>query len=382
MSKTVACKSATTIPLAVKNWLPVPQRFRVDIRAPDKDPSTQLSGHGYVDVPAALTREFALNVYCYKEGSTSAEVHFVNEKTGEYLYHRVALKAEAAGVLETVEMRAPLRQLCTHALPLTNPLDASATFTASCDNAEVAVPPSLTLGARASGELRVEWRPLLPRELTSRLKLSSPELGEFLYDLRLAAMPAGESKSLAFKVALGDAQPVRFRFANYLRRQETYKLSLADGAAEFEVDASVVAPAADGSQGAEVAVDVTFEPSKLGEVTSTLTASSAEGGEYVVALRGMALPPKPQGPVAIKGGGSAQVSFKNVFAAQADFAIVAEPAGVFSVAKSREAVPAKKSIPIGVSYKPTEPGAEATGKLTVTAVGTATAWVYYLQGTA
>ena len=117
-------------------------------------------------------------------------------------------------------------------------------------------------------------------------------------------------------------------------------------------------------------------------MTSTLTASSAEGGEYVVALRGMALPPKPQGPVAIKGGGSAQVSFKNVFAAQADFAIVAEPAGVFSVAKSREAVPAKKSIPIGVSYKPTEPGAEATGKLTVTAVGTATAWVYYLQGTA
>lgn len=381
VDQSVPCKQQATIPLVVSNWLKQPQRFKVDIRPAGADPSTALTGHQYVDVPASQSREYALGFYAYKEGVTKAEVHFINEKTGEFLFYELALKAEAAGVLDTVEMHAPLRQLTTHELLLTNPLATEATFSVACDNAEVVVPATLTLPPNASDALRLEWRPLLPREKTSRLTLTSPELGTFLYDLKLAALPAGEQKTLNFKVALGDAQTVRFRFHNFLRRPETYKLSLGNGGGDFEVEASVSAPAAEGTAGAEVSVDVTFEPSKLGEVADTLTVSSAEGGEYVCALQGLSLPPKPQGPITIKAGGSAAVTFKNVFTAAADFAITCEPA-VFSVAKPRENVPAKKPIQVSVAYKPTDPAAPpANGKLTIASTGPEPSrWVYYLSG--
>jgi hypothetical protein len=68
-----------------------------------------------------------------------------------------------------------------------------------------------------------------------------------------------------------------------------------------------------------VSVDVTYEPSRLGAALETLTVSSAEGGDFVCNLRGESLPPKPQGPIGIKPGGSATVQFKNIFAAAADF---------------------------------------------------------------
>merc|ERR1712060_359754 len=221
-------------------------------------------------------------------------------------------------------------------------------------------------------------RPLLPRETTSRLMLTSPELGTFLYDLHLVALDAGETRSLPFQVALGDSQTLRFRFLNFMRRPETYKLTL--GGSDFEVDSQVAAPAAEGSTGAEVSVDVTFEPSTLGEVLDTLSVSSAEGGEYLCTLQGMSLPPKPQGPIGIKAGGSAQVNFKNIFANTMDFSITCEPSS-FSVAKPRESVPSKKPATISVSYKPIDPASPpAMGKLTIASVGTGTEpssrWVY------
>ena len=36
LSEQLPCKKAHVLPLPVKNWLKVPQRFRVEIRAPDK----------------------------------------------------------------------------------------------------------------------------------------------------------------------------------------------------------------------------------------------------------------------------------------------------------------------------------------------------------
>ena len=45
-------------------------------------------------------------------------------------------------------------------------------------------------------------------------------------------------------MSLGEAQTLRFRFVNFLRRPETYKLALAAaGESDFAVEASVSAPA-------------------------------------------------------------------------------------------------------------------------------------------
>ena len=102
----------------------------------------------------------------------------------------------------------------------------------------------------------------------------------------------------------------------------------------------------------------------MGESKDSLTVSSAEGGEYVCQLVGHAAAPKPQGPIALKTGATAQVNFKNVFAAAADFYFVAEPAA-FTVSKPKENVPSKKAIQVAVTFKPTDVSTESTGKLTV-----------------
>jgi len=380
VSESLPCKRMHVVPLSVTNWLKQPQRFRVDIRVGDKDASTTLKGHENLDVPAGQQRDYALQYYAFKEGATTAEVHFINDKTGEYLFYTVSLKAEAAGVLQAIAMQAPLRQLTSHMLPLHNPLDVPVTYTASVANAEVSVAAELTVEPNGKAELPIEWRPLLPKETTSQLQLTSAELGTFLYDLRLQALPAGETKTLQFKVALGNPQTLRYRFTSFLKRPETYKLSVGMPGGDFEVEATVAAPAAEGSNGVEVAVDVTFEPSKMGDSSDTLTISSAEGGEYTCVLKGTALPPRPQGPILIKGGATAQVNFKNVFTAAADFAFTCDPPTMFTVSKPKENVPAKKPTAIPVSFKPdgTTSG-KVAGKLTVSGPEGFTQ-LYYLTG--
>ena len=95
-------------------------------------------------------------------------------------------------------------------------------------------------------------------------------MGTFLYDLKLVPTSAGEQKALHYKVALGGAQTLKFRFKNYLKKAETYKVTLGGSGGDFRVDATVAAPAAADMQGAEVAVDITFEPSTLGSAVSLL----------------------------------------------------------------------------------------------------------------
>jgi hydrocephalus-inducing protein len=289
-------------------------------------------------------------------------------------------------VLDSIAMQAPLRQLTSHMLPLHNPLDAPVTFTASVNNAEVTVAPSITVDAGGKAELPIEWRPLLPKETTSQLSLASAELGDFNYDLRLQALPAGETKSMQYKCALGSLQTLRFRFLNFLHKPETYKLTIGSKAGDsepvdFECEASVSAPAAEGSNGAEVAVDITFEPSSMRSSEALLTISSAEGGEYTCDLRGEALPPRPQGPIVIKAGASASVNFKNVFQQQAEFSFVCD-SPAFTVAKPKEAVPPKKATAVAVSFKPVgeaKAGERVSGKLTVS-TPEGFAQLYYLQG--
>ena len=386
ISQSLACKQAHILDLEVPNWLKLPQRFRVDIRPGEgTDPSTVLKGHEHVDVPAGQSRAFKLSYFAYKEGPTTGQVHFINDKTGEYVFYNLSLTGAPAGTLSSIPMQAPLRQLTSHMLPIANPLDVPVTFTATVNNPEVTVAPTLEVPANGKAEFPIEWRPLLPQETTSQLSLTSAELGNFNYDLRLQALPAGETKAMQFKCALGSLQTLRFRFLNFLRKPETYKVALSskvDGAPiDFECDPSVNAPAAEGSNGIEVAVDLTFEPSSMKGSDALLTISSAEGGEYTCEVRGEALPPRPQGPIAIKAGASANVNFKNVFQAQAEFSFVCD-SPAFTVAKPKEAVPPKKPTVIAVAFKPPpemKAGDKLSGKLTVSTPDGFTQ-LYYLSG--
>jgi len=142
---------------------------------------------------------------------------------------------------------------------------------------------------------------------------------------------------------------LRFRFLNYLKRPEAYKCTVGSPGGDFEGEATVQAPA-------------------------------AEGGEYTCQLKGTALPPRPQGPFVIKGGAAAQVNFKNVLTVAGDFSFVCDPPALFTVAKPKENVPPKKAIVVPVTYKPDGASSgKVSGKLTVSGPDGFTQ-LYYLTG--
>lgn len=163
---------------------------------------------------------------------------------------------------------------------------------------------------------------------------------------------------------------------------------------DFIVDKSVtVAPP--GIGGTEVGVEVTFEPSHLGDTHAMLVISSNSGGEYSFPLYGHCLPPKPQGPYVIKPGHSINIPFKNVFSHFAQFKFsVDNPA--FTVRPSDTVKPGKVyNITITFDGKQSsgDGGVVKVGKLTVTNVLTKgqgktgptkmhseVSWVYYLRG--
>lgn len=131
-------------------------------------------------------------------------------------------------------------------------------------------------------------------------------------------------------------------------------------------------------------VEVHFEPSHLGDTKATLLISSATGGDYSIPLFGHCLPPKPQGPFAIRAGSSINIPFKNVFVNPTQFAFhVDNPA--FTV-KANDTLKAKKTYHILISYdgKQADPSKPKMGKLTVScptaSSGGAVQWTYYLRG--
>lgn len=63
----------------------------------------------------------------------------------------------------------------------------------------------------------------------------------------------------------------------------------------------------------EVSFEVTYQPSRLGDVRASLLVTSASGGDFVFPLHGSCLAPKPQGPINVKSGGTTSITFRNVF---------------------------------------------------------------------
>src|SRR5262249_46579642 len=141
-------------------------------------------------------------------------------------------------VLSTIEMETPIRRATTHTLPLENPLDVPVTFTLSCDSDEISV-SSLTVPAAyedflpspsyhfsTEGTAEITFLPLLVREQTARLSITSSQLGVYIFDLHLRATPAGNEKPLYFKVGLGSRQAQSFRFINYCKVKTEYQCKI------------------------------------------------------------------------------------------------------------------------------------------------------------
>jgi hydrocephalus-inducing protein len=165
----------------------------------------------------------------------------------------------------------------------------------------------------------------------------------------------------------------------------TTKLFFQVDNGDFHVDKTVAA-APGSTGGTEVGLDVSFEPSRLGEQRALLVVSSPVGGEYSFPLFGTCIAPKPQGPFMIKSGSTTTISFRNVFSSTTAFTFQVDNP-LFHLVKTSENIRSRKDHRISVGFDGNEVGAKAAvmGKLIVTCPRSAggnsnVQWVYYLKG--
>ncbi|XP_013405663.1 hydrocephalus-inducing protein [Lingula anatina] len=386
ITRDVPCKTSYTEILSVNNWLKRPQRFRVkfDPLKPDKlDSGTTLKGLDYIDVPGNTKKDYKLTFYAHKEGQSVIKVTFTNEQTGEYQYYELTYRATKPDVIATIELTTPVRQTVQHTIELKNPLTYSITFAASCDKPEVLMPSQLVVPGETTGYFNLEYLPLKVGEETAELNFISNDLGQYNYILVLKAAPAGPEKALYFRSCLGLNQVQQARFLNFAKSKTDYACKIDNP--DFHCEKSV--PAAPGSSGGTwVALDVTYEPSRIGESRGTLTITSPTGGDYTFPLFGTAIPPKPQGPFIIKAGSTTSITFRNVFMHTTPFTFQVDNP-LFHVTKSGENIRSRKDHRIVVGFDGNDSGTKAAvmGKLIVTCARSAggssnVQWVYYLKG--
>ncbi|KAJ3260794.1 hypothetical protein HK103_007357 [Boothiomyces macroporosus] len=395
INREIPCKTSFTETLSISNWLRRSQRFKVITEFVKPDPSVVFKGYEYVDLSPQLTKDYKFTFYSYREGVTTFKVIFKNETTQEYIFYNINYKSTPPGVISTLEITTPIRQLQTREIVVSNPLPAPVVFTGSCNNSEITLPHTFTIQPKSDTPVVVEFLPLQPKETLSRVVLNSNELGTYQYDLKLNALPAGMERSMHFKVGLGGLQVQTFRFMSYCKAKTDYVCKLESP--EFFVEKSISAPAATNG-GVEISVDITYEPSRLGDTRTQLIISSPAGGDYVCPLFGHCTAPKPQGPILIRPGVASVLPFKNVFSTTATFnCVVDNPA--FQI-KATETIAPKKTISFSIGYKvpgtnekekPGEKNAVSntaiaknvitskTGKLIITNPNTNISWLYYLK---
>jgi len=359
--------------------------------------------------------------YSYKEGVTHMKVTFKNQLTGEFIFYHITATTEGPGTVDTYKLEAPVRQTAVKVITVQNPFDTSAAVTFpedgpetngwwSCktitineeeveeevegktikkkvrtrvvgeENKDVQVVALGTMAGTTEGTFEVRYRPLVPSETLVELSLQCTELGLYKYDLKLNSTTAGTERSLNFKSPLGASQVQTFRFKSFCTEATTFTCS--SGLPKFfAVQEKLEVPAAEGFDGIEVSVTVTFEPEALGEVKDTLTITSDTGGEYSCALNGQCTPALPQGPFTIAKGGQADMTFKNVFDEQREFKFTCDhPA--FTANNSTATIAAKTSQSIAVKFAGTDDKGAVSAKLLVTCptLQNSTPWVYYLRG--
>ncbi|XP_065519818.1 hydrocephalus-inducing protein-like [Lathamus discolor] len=113
----------------------------IDMLKPENlESSSVLQGCSYIDVPSSAKKDYQLTFFSYKEGVYRAKVTFLNETTGEYLFHMVTFKVMASGPIGTVEMSTAVRQRVSSTVKVDNPLPVPVTFAINCKVPGVSVP--------------------------------------------------------------------------------------------------------------------------------------------------------------------------------------------------------------------------------------------------
>ena len=333
------------------------------------------------------------------EGVAKGTVTFTNQATGEFMFYRFTATTTAAEVLETITMDSPVRQTARYIITVENPLPPNVPVNMvtagptndwwSCDSKFIKINELAPLSGNSEGTFEVEYRPLLPLAHPSQhlISITTRELGVFKYNLMLTATPPTLRQSLRFSVPLGSMQAETFVFKAFNSTKCEYNCSLKRTDV-FAVQKSVVVePVAGGWDGADIRVDISFEPTDMGEVRDVLTVTSPEGGEYVCELIANCVAPLPQGPFnLISDGKELGIPFRNCFSAASTWTFSVDSTAFRLVAPSTTVQP-KSQGTCGVVFDPKEEhmgtaGGVVSAKLFIkcSAMPEVPPWVFYLRG--
>ena len=398
----VPCKVPYTEALPVTNWLGKPQRFKMFIKLvkpSSLDNSTKIEGLDYIDVPGHSTRDYKLNFYAFREGTTQCEIHLKNETTGEYMFYEVTFKATAAGVLDTIPLNTCVRSVTRHTVDIANPLTVPVEVQMTCaylpepgqkasgslqcgdihGPIKIKLPSASKASGPAIGKYTFDFLPLIEGKRKARMTLSCAELGTFQYDLVLNATPHGPLPLETFSACLGETITHNFTFTNYSTQRGDYQITIDNPA--FSAPSSIAT--APSGKPKEESFEVTYEPSTLGSVKAMMKITSKVGGTYLCPLFGECALPRPSGPYVMKAGYSTKIPFKNVFNEQTDFTYSIDNSS-FSLLKQKDTSKPKEEHNVVVKYlDESKEGVVRSARLVVTVASgphTGTKWIFYVSG--
>jgi hydrocephalus-inducing protein len=205
IERNVPAKETLSETLRVRNWLATPQRFRLLVERRQAAPATTITGPDYVDVPAYGTKDVRLAFHAYVPGTTTAQVVFKNEASGEYTFYDLKVTATTAAQRGTLALACPVRTQVAQRVTITNPLPTDVKLKGSSSDKQVAVPAEVVVKGRSSAEVEVRYRPLVVRTSEALLTLEGPELGVYEYRLALQGTSTNPERQLTFSVPLGSA---------------------------------------------------------------------------------------------------------------------------------------------------------------------------------
>jgi hydrocephalus-inducing protein len=404
----VPCKVAYRKALPVENWLQQSQRFKVQIKLGSKtDPATELRPAlgDTIDVPGGVTRDFLLEFYAHKENTTvQATVTFRSVTTQEFLVYELTLKTTSPGVLDTVQLRTPVRTKAVHRIPLRNPLPSTVTFTMTCVELplpaaadgeskaarptpclEIRGPTQVKVPARSTESYELEFAPLFVAEKQAQLTLSSAELGTSVFVLNLSSTEPAPIPPEGFATPLGGSVTRIIKAINHAPpRGERAKYKVTVSSSAFKptglAPGDVVTPSNDNV----IKVPIVFEPSSLGTTRAVMTLTSAAGGRYDIPLVGECVVPVPAGPFTVRSGGKVSIPFKNVLDTPCKYSYSVS-SGLFALAKREEQWKPKEEKDVVLQYDTPHEGADSahTGRLLITCTDGPCAgaeWIFYLRG--
>lgn len=213
--------------IPIKNWLKTPQRFNVYWKFDVEDKSVFINAANTFDVAGDSSKDYKLSIYALKVCNSKFTIFFKNPSTQQFVSFRINLTVTAADPIEAIDLSSLVREttskLVTLENPLPNPVEIKKEMI-TIDSDVIFMSPSngFTIPAKSEFGFEIIFRPLLAKQENSKITIKSPDLGEFIYTLKLHGQPSKSDRVMNFKAALGGETSQKFKFVHFGKKQSVY----------------------------------------------------------------------------------------------------------------------------------------------------------------